>query len=181
MIGFVSYDQCTSKGPLPMTIHSLQRGCAIFILAGVALLGTACSSQRTSSPTTRPRKTTTTIPVTTTTATSIGGYIGTTTCPSLPVEADGFTGIQEGGVNVFYTVSGTPQQVRSLCTTQLEQAGWKVMASPTGSTSSVVSSLIATTNGAYGVINIGGSGQTASVAICTWNAKPTDATCSLGG
>jgi len=99
----------------------------------------------------------------------------------LPVEADGFTGIQEGGVNVFYTVSGSPQQVLSLCTTQLKQAGWKVVAVPSASSSSGTSGLIATTNGAYGVINVGGSGQTASVAICTWNAKPTDATCSLGG
>jgi hypothetical protein len=164
-----------------MTTRAFQRGCAISILAAIALLAAACSSQNSASTTTRPRKTTTTIPVTTTTATSIGGFIGTTTCPSLPVESDGFTGIQEGGVNVFYTVNGTPQQVLSLCTTQLKQTGWKVVVAPMTSSSSGTSSLIATTNGAYGVINVGGSGQTASVAICTWSTKPTDATCSLGG
>lgn len=167
-----------------MRSQPLHRHFVVPTLAVLAILGAACSTQQSATqPTrpTRPRQTTTTIPVTTTTSTSIGGFIATTTCPSLPVESDGYTGIQEGGVNVYYTVSGTAQQVLLTCTAQLEQAGWKVTAVPASTSGSSAGGLTATSQGAFGVINVGGSSQTASVAVCSWTSKPTDTTCSLGG
>jgi hypothetical protein len=90
--------------------------------------------------------------------------------------SDGYSSIQEGGTQVFYTVSGTASMVLATCQSQLAEAGWKVQGSTPGATA-----ITATMGAAYAQIEISADGSSAAVSVCTWPSQPTNTTCPLGG
>lgn len=142
----------------------------------------ACSSSSASSSSTTVKKTTTTttVPATTTTATASGGLLPQTACPYYPIESDGYGGVQENGVDLFFTVQAAPQNIWVTCQSQLKTLGWKIIKSGTNY-SLTGSSIQATTTGGFAQIEIGSDPSVPTVSVCTWLSKPSDSSCPYGG
>jgi hypothetical protein len=166
------------KGVAPR--FCLGAGVATVLLAfGLTL--SACGSSTTATTTTTQKTTTTTstVPVTTTTATSSGGFVAQTDCPYYPLESDGYGGVQENGVDLFFTVNAPPQSIWTMCQTQLKGLGWKIIKSGTSYAASG-STVQATAPGAFAQINIGSDPSVPRVSVCTWTQKPADTSCPYG-
>ena len=158
----------------------LSTGVAAVLLAfGLSL--SACGSSTTTTTTTTQKTTTTTstVPVTTTTATSSGGFVAQTDCPYYPLESDGYGGVQENGVDLFFTVNAPPQSIWMMCQTQLKGLGWTIIKSGTSYAASG-STVQASAPGAFAQITIGSDPSVPRVSVCTWTQKPADTSCPYG-
>jgi|GEM_PF-2680292 len=175
----VHHDVEVAAQPRRRSVGRMARFIGVGLLVLFGLSAASCSKTRSSAKSTTTVPVATTPPSTTTTLTSIGGYIGTPTCPYYEVMSDGYGGIQESGVDIFYTVNATANQIASMCETQLKQTGWTILGGGQAPSTQGIS-LQATSGSAFAHIEISTT-ATPNVAVCTWPTKPTDTSCPFGG
>ncbi|MEZ0357841.1 hypothetical protein CRM90_13935 [Mycobacterium sp. ENV421] len=162
---------------------------AAAVAVAVALTGTACGNSDSGSK--APASASSTATTASTTANA------TTTADAAPVAADklpslvptpansqttkGPDNIADGGIHLYFQVTGSPTDVMTAYKAALEEKGWTVTTMVTsGGQGGGGATYTGTNGGAYGVFDGGGYSTNTYLDVCAWPTKPASPNCSRG-